>query len=555
VQGLSVVMGLAAVALVVFGLLPLGLVLARGVVVGGEVDAGPLWASWSAGRTWELLGSSALMAGLSSGLTVLLGAPAAWLLARVALPGREALKTALTLPYVIPPYILAMGWITLFNPGSGWLNGLLGGGGVNIYSLGGMVWVLGLAYFPLVLLQVYAALMGMDPSLEEAARTSGAGPWRVVWTVTLPLALPSIGSGALLTFLVSLASFGVPYLVGSPGRVEVLTTAIYTSLDLGTEAGVARAVGLAVLLCGVAAAALGLNGALVRRGRALVGGKAGRPSLVELGRWRWVAWGGLWGLVGVAVVLPLGTVVLTSLVEVWGSGLSWGNLGWGSYRAVLSDARALDAAWRSLWLGGLAATVCVALGALASYARRRTTLVGRRALPFLAELPYAVPGTVLAMGMILAFSQEVWIYIEDVFYLRFFIFNSPWILLIAYSAKYMAFGVRTSDAALTQVDVSLEEAARTSGAGPLRVLLGIVAPLLRPALVAAWVLVFLPVLGEITLSILLFGPETKTLGVLLFDLQTYESPPRAAVLGTLLVGVVLVGNLGVKRLSGGRLGL
>ena len=553
--GLALVSLASAVALVVFALVPLGVLLGRAVVEpDGSLGLGSFAAVLGDAATWSVVGTTLLVAAGTSLCTVLLGVPAAWLLARSDVPHQGILRTALSMPYAIPPYVMAIGWITLLNPRSGLVSTTLaeltGLGPVNIYSAWGMILVLGFSYFPLVMLQTWSALMAMDPSLEEAARTSGARPLRVVFEVTLPLALPAIASGALLTFLIGMASFGVPYLVGHPGHIEVLTTSIYNAIDVGTDEALSRAVALAALLGSVAALALWGNRLLVRRGRALQGGKAGRPSRVALGRWRLVAAGGLWGLVVVALVVPLTTIFATSLLGSWGRGFAWANVSAVNYTTVFADERTLGAIWTSVSLAATAATVCVIVGGVASYMRSRTGLPGRRALPFLAELPYAIPGTVLAMGLLLAFSQEIWIGLRDVAYVRIVLLNTGWLLLIAYCVKYLAFGVRSADAALTRIDPSLEEAARTSGASPLKVVTSVVAPMLRPSLVAAWVLVFLPALGEITMSILLFGPQTRTLGVLLFDYQSYESPPKAAVLASLLAAAVLAGNLVVKLRRG-----
>jgi iron(III) transport system permease protein len=556
--GLTVIAAIAAALLLVFSALPLAVLLVRSFWTDVGVNLDPLVRALSSGQTWE---ATVITLGVALGtalVTVLIGVPAAWLLARTDLPGKGPLRTALSMPYAIPPYVMAIGWITLLNPRNGAINALLGLSGdaaIDIHGAWGIVFCLGLSYFPLVMLQTHSALMGMDPSLEEAARTSGASPMRVLFTITLPLSVPAIASGALLTFLIGMASFGVPYLVGNPGRVKLLTTAIYAAIDVGTDEHIAEAIALAVLLGVVAALALLANRWLIKRGRALTGGKAGRPSLVALGKGRFAAAGALWSLVAFALVLPLGVLLVTSLLGSFGRGLNVENLSLTNYAGVLGDTRTLGAMWNSLWLAAVAATICVLVGTIATYVRSRTRLPGRAFLPWFAELPYAIPGTVLAMGFILTFSQEIWVGITDVFYVRILLFNTAWILLAAYCVKYLAYGVRTSDAALTQIDMSLEEAARTSGASPLRVVVGIVFPIMWPALAAAWVLVFLPVLGEITMSILLFGPETKTVGVLLFDYQSYESPPKAAVLATLLAVTVLAGNLLVKRLSGGKLGI
>ncbi len=288
--GLGIVSGISAILLLIFAILPLLVLIVKSFWGQGGLSLEPLLAASSDPATWTSTGTTVLVALGTSAATVLIGVPAAWLLARTDVPGREALRTALAMPYAIPSYVLAIGWIALLNPRSGLINGawmaLTGAESapLDIYSTWGMIFVLALAYYPLVLLQTYAALMGLDPSMEEAARTSGATPLRVLVDVTLPLVTPAIASGALLTFLIGMSSFGVPYLIGNPARIEVLTTSIYNAIDVGTEAHMARAVALALVLGLVAAAALGINRALVARGKALQGGKAGRPGLVALGR-------------------------------------------------------------------------------------------------------------------------------------------------------------------------------------------------------------------------------------------------------------------------------
>jgi iron(III) transport system permease protein len=453
----------------------------------------------------------------------------------------------------VPPYILAVAWIQLANPTTGLVNratrALGVGAPLDVYGHVGIILVLAASSYPLVLATAAAALERVDPALEEAARIAGARPLVVLRDITLPICAPAVGAAFALATLQAAASFGVPYLLGAMGqsRVPVLSTAIYEAVSLGSAGGDARAAALALLLLALAGLGFGAQAAL--RGRATVGGKASRPSQVRLGPLRPLARGALCTLALVAVLLPLVTVALASLMRNFGTGLAWSNLTLANYTSVLGQARVLDAALRSLWLAALAAALVVLVGGLLAYARRRMhRLRAARALAALAELPYAVPGTVLGIALLVAFSREVRVIAFDQVTLRFALLNTPWLLLVGYAVKELALGVRALDAALGQLDPALEEAARVAGATPLRAVRDVVAPLLRPAAGAAFLMVFLPLLSEVTLSILLFGPTTETLGTVLFELQSYADPPAAAVVATLLVLAVALGQLVLARL-------
>jgi iron(III) transport system permease protein len=493
--------------------------------------------------------------------SLVVGVPLGWLVGRTDLPAASSWRAACTVPYVVPPYITAIAWITLLNPTNGLLNRAWEdvAGPLDIYTLAGMTWVMGLAYTPFIMLATADALSRMDASLEEQARIAGASPLRTLFSITLPMAAPGIWTGSSFVLAASAASFGVPYLLAS-GAVApdyVLTTRIYQALDLDPSTGRPAAVALSLVLLaiGIGLPALGrlLQG---QRKFTTVTGKATRGAPFALGRARPLALAFVATYTLVAVVLPLCTIVVTSLMGNFGRGLGSENLTLANYAAVLFErSDTLEAMGRSLFLAAAAATGAVLLGGLLGWMAKRTNARGRSVVVALARLPYAVPGTVLALALILAFSQEFRVVILERVTIGLALADTLWMLGLAYMVKFLAFPVGNTEAGLEATDASLEEQARIAGAGWGTTMARITGPLLLPNLVAAWFLVFMPAFSEVTMSILLSGPDTRVVGTLLFELQTYGDPPSAAVLAVVVTALVLGGNLGLRVATRGKLGL
>jgi iron(III) transport system permease protein len=241
------------------------------------------------------------------------------------------------------------------------------------------------------------------------------------------------------------------------------------------------------------------------------------------------------------VLLPLGAVVLTSVQRSFGAELAWESLTFVHWSGVLFEPRTLQAAGRSLLLAAGAGVLVCAFGLASAVLRRHFRRFGA-GVEALAVWPYAVPGTVLAIALLIAFSRDLRFVLLDRVAFVLALAHTPWLLLIAYAAKYLALGAQNSSEALAQVDPSLAEAARVSGAGPWRAFVDAPLPLLRPALVAAFVLAFLACATEITMSVLLVPAGSEVLGTLLFELQSYADPSAAAVLACAFVALVLVGQ-------------
>ncbi|QSQ22020.1 iron ABC transporter permease [Pyxidicoccus parkwayensis] len=540
-------LGLGAwlVPILFFAVGPVVVLLLRGAGVHG--DAGLTWLASEGGA----LGNTLKVSTGAALLALVLGAPLSLLLFRTDLPLRGAFTVLFTLPSAIPAFIWGMGWLALASPRAGYLNRLLGEGTFDIYGATGIAFVEGLSGLPLVLLAGAAALRRVDPALEEAARVCGASPVRALLTTTLPLALPSLLSGAVMVFLMAASSFGVPYLLGVSASppTRVLTTRIYELVLLGGDAGLARASVLATGLLLLVPLALLATWALGRSGRVrLSAGKGMSSRPFPLGRARGAATLAVGLVCAVWVLLPLAAILLTSLQRSFGADLAWRELTLAHWSGVLLEPRTLRATGRSLLLAAGAGVLVCVLGLAAAVLQRSFRRAGA-GVEALAVWPYAVPGTVIALALLLAFSRDLRFILLDRVAFVLALAHTPWLLLIAYAAKYLALGARNSTEALAQIDPSLAEAARVSGASPLRAFLDAPLPLLRPALVVAFVLAFLACATEITMSVLLVPAGSEVLGTLLFELQSYADPAAAAVLACAFVALVVVGQALLARVG------
>jgi iron(III) transport system permease protein len=500
--------------------------------------------------------SNTVLVSLATGiLSSLMALPLAWLFTRTDLAWAKSWRTWFSLPYAIPPFIGGMAWLFLANPSNGLLNKVMvevfGFAAINIYSFWGLIWILSCFFYTYVLISLMAAMDRLDPSLEEAARIAGAKPGKVFFQITLPLIKPSLFSGFLLVVLAAASSFGVPALIGNPARIYMLTTKIYTLQRLGSLSGVYQAGVLALfLLLGALIILIANQKILAKSYFKSVSGKTSRPAMIGLGRYQRLVQMGLLGILTVVFLLPLMAIFISALNKVQGH-LAWDNLGWQNFKKVLFEIDEVPRAfYNSFILGVGSATVTMLVGLFLAYFQFKTKLKGRQWIDIIAGLPYAAPGSVLALAFILTFSYQF-------FGLPIALYNTLLLIGMTYVAKYISFAVRTTGDGLAQIDDSLAEAARVAGANWFTTMKTIWLPLLRPALVASWFLVFMPCFSELTMTILLTGPGLETVGTVLFQLQEYAdaSGGGAAVLAIFVVGLVTLINAVVKISSKGKYGL
>lgn len=551
----------ASVALLVA--LVVGLVLGVGVlptawaVLRGVLGATSVWAELTLPATRKAFCGTLLVSGGAAAMALVVGAPLSLLLYRSDLPGRRLFVALFTLPFAVPPFIWGMGWVALANPKAGYLGRLVGPGVVNIYGYPGMAFVLGSAGLPLVLFAASAALSRIDNSLYEAARVSGASALRAAMQSLFPLTWPSLASGGLLVFLASASAFGVPYMLGvtaSPPK-GTLTTRIYAQVLMGGDDQLGRALVLSAVLLALATLVMLANGLVGRAGRVpLALGKGMRAQPLQLGRARTPLTLAVGLLAFVVVLAPLGAVLWTSVQRTYGAPLAFESLTLAHWGEILLSSRTLGAARNSIALATVAGVVICALGLVIALARKQYARAGR-VVELLVLWPYAIPGTVLAMGLLIAYSQHWRFIVGGQLALVLALGSTTWMLLVAYAAKYLALGSRNVVESWTQLDNSLPESARVFGATPLRAFRDAVLPLLTPALATAFVLSFLLCATELTMSVLLVPAGTEVLGTLLFELQTYADPASASVLACAFVALVIGGLAALRplqrRITGG----
>ncbi len=448
------------------------------------------------------------------------GTAAAIATERSAAPARRWLRLALLLPLVIPSFVAALSWAQAYGP-AGLVDDLLGVAVPGVYGPFGVVAVLVVEALPLAYLAVASGLASRaEPDLERAARASGASARQVLVTVTLPLLRPALAGAAALVFVTTVNAFGAPAILGLPARFSTVTTRIYSDLAFAASpAAFARAVtlsaALVVLTLAVVAPAdaRGLGRGAVRTAVPAGGGSTGTSA-----RWPGVA---AWAYVVVVTAVPLLALVLMALTRAVGVVPTPANWTLAHFAEAL-DGDTVAALGRSVVLAGAAATVVVLLGGLLTVLRHRRL---GRGLGTVAILSFAVPGTTLAVAMLLAYGP----------WLR----DTVALILLAYVAKFWALGHRTVAGAADGLPADLSRAARVSGANALTAIRTVVVPLLRPAFAAAWLAVFLFGLHELTMSSLLYGPGSKTLAVVILNLAQLGDPTVTSALAVLLTALLL----------------
>ncbi|PWC39964.1 ABC transporter permease [Azospirillum sp. TSO35-2] len=511
-------------------------------------DPAILTRALAAPATWRAAGNSVAIAAGATLVAALLGGPFALLIGLTGLRGRTAMSFALILPLMIPPQIVAMAWTHLAGSGSPLLAplGLAPRVGTPnpVQSAAGMVLVMGIEHAPLVFLALRAALRAVPGAMMEAARASGAGPWLAVRQVLLPLCLPGFIAGLAMAFVAALGNFGVPALLGVPAGIPTLPTLIYRRLAGFGPSALPEVAVLAALVGVIACLGIVAQTLLQARIGARLPGGARPLAPLPLGRARRPVEALAWTVLLLVVAAPLAALLATSLVRVYGLPLGAGTLTLGHYAEVLALDQVGRAFANSVLLSGTAA---VALGLLAvplAHAMARPGGAGRvaRAIGVLVELPHAVPGVVLGIGCILLF-------LKPLPGLGLSLYGTLWIILAAYLARFLPLALRPVQAACAALDPTLEEAARATGAGAIRRLLTVVAPLVAPAAAAGGLLVFLTAFNELTVSILLWSQGRETLGVVVYALEEGGSPTLAAALGVVAILVVLAAMLAAGALG------
>ena len=485
-------------------------------------------------ESWQVIANTAFVACVATVLAVVIGFLAAWSFTRTRLPGAAWLERAMHLPYYMTPLVGALAWSILAAPRTGFLNQLwhaAGGGGdlFNAYSPWGIAWVMALFEGTVAFVMISAAMKSMDPALEEGARVLGAGKWRVMLTVTLPLVLPGVAGAAVFVFAEMLGSFAAAFVLGIPARFVVITTAIWQAVTM-YPSDYGRAAAFGIVLFAVMFLTLGLYRSIIRRGQfATITGKAFRPRTMAMGRMAWVLFGLCLFYVIAAVVLPLGVLLLTSFERFATVLLPQAQFTLANYQAAFEFSAIRLALTNSLVLGFAVATVGVAIMTVLVWIIYRSRSPGHGAIEYLVMFPQAVPRLVFGLAL-----MQVWLIIPIPLY------GTLWLMALAYFTVLMPLGVRTLAGVVLQIDKSLEECARVCGASWAYQLRTVSLPLLRPGIVAAWLLVFIASVRELGVSIFLVGSKAKVIAPSIIDAWLSSSSTLSSALALIQSAAVFV---------------
>ena len=497
---------------------------------------------------WTTLWTSAAV-GL---LCVLVAPPMSWLVARTDLPGKRLLRTLILASFVTPPFLGAFAWVLLGGPNAGlvnqWYYGLFGLKPfeatplLNIFSAGGMVFVMALYTFPYVFTFVANSLDVIPSELEEAASILGASTWRTALDVTLPLVMPALLAGFLIAFLQSMTLFGTPAILALPAGIETMTTKIWSLFQFPPRLGLAAAASLPLLL--ITVLLLRMQAAIMgRRGYSVIGGKGSGVRTVRLGRWKIPALSLFVAVLGCSVVLPYAVLLRTAFVRNWSGPATWTNLSMEHWRFVFLEFSQTQLAFQNTFIVcAAAATAGTILVTVVGYLSLRRLVWGHRFMAFLATSPVAIPGIVLAVGLFLTYTRQ-----------PFVLYGTLAIIFLAYVTKEMPVGYQQVSAALKAVHPELEDAGRIFGATRLKTLADITAPLIRNGVVATWIFIFIGSVRELSATILLFTARTKTISVTMFDLRESNDWGPIAVLSVTMLAITFTLVFVITRFTDRRL--
>jgi iron(III) transport system permease protein len=471
--------------------------------------------AYSDSLTYQLLLNSFLFASGAALLATLLAATLAWIAIRTNAPLRKLFELTAIVPNIFPPVMLAVSWTVLLSPRTGLVNRALmelfglAEAPFNIYSIPGMIFVEALITAPLAFLLIAAALYSMDPALEESARVAGSSNRQIAWRITFPIVRPALLAATMLNFVRAIESFDTPAIIALPARIEVFTTKIYReaigAFPPNQNLAAAYAVSLLVITMLFVYFYRGLTARSERY--VTVTGRGYRPTIIDLGKWRYAASALAGSILVLIVVLPLLVVIYVSFityVHVPGA-KTWALLTLDNYRANLTDVRTFRAFRNSLFLGVGGATLCMLIAALTAWVTTKSKTAGRGVIEALTFIPWAFPGTALAIGLL-------WTYV----YMPLPIYGTLWILLIGYITRFLPYGLRTMTSTIVQLHDDLQQASMVCGASFLATFRRILLPLLRPGFIAGWIILATIYLREFSMSVFLYSPGSEPLGPLLY---------------------------------------
>lgn len=536
--------------------LPLANLLFAGLMADGTPSLAPFRDALDSRSVPRALWNSVESAAISAALSLVFGTIVALLIGLTDLRGKAVVTFFVLIPMMIPPHVTAIAWTQAMGPSSPLL-GTLGlapppGSPHPLYGRGGVIALLAVQHMPLVFLVLLAALRTLPREMAEAARISGAGPRRLLFKVVLPLLRPNLLAAYALAFVSALGNFGIPALLGIPGRYTTLPVLIWQRLSSFGPSMLADIAVLSALMALIAIGVVAIQTMLAARARTALVGPPQPPLHLSLGRARPVAEGSMVALILLTLGLPVTALFGTALVVTYGLPLTPQTMTFANFEEVLFRQSVTARAFLNSTLAAGTAAIALALFAaiLARFVTGPRGFVRRASLGIsaLAETTYAIPGIVISIAFILTFLRPLPI-------LDVSIYNTLWIIILAYLCAFFAVALKPAAAASLQLDPALDEAAQVAGAGWSQRMRRIFLPLLAPAAASGAILVFLTAYNEITVSALLWSSGTETIGIVIYNLEHggYTTTAAAMAVVTVLatVGLMFCLDLFGRRLPPG----
>ncbi|GAA0182181.1 iron ABC transporter permease [Clostridium sediminicola] len=474
-------------------------------------------------------------------MTILIGGSLAWLVTRTDFPYKKFIRNNVFFTFTIPSYILGISWLELLGR-NGYVDKFFKLFNINdfkfqTYSVWAVIIIMTIHLYPLVFMALSNALSKTDNSLEDATVLSGASRFKGIMTITIPLIMPSIFSIGLFVFSRTMANFGVPALLLMPLYKETLTTRIYRALN---DLNLSLAAAIAIILVIFVGLAFLLQNLILRKKKfTLVTSDSSLPRLINLGKRN--------KFISVLVIIfqicttiiPLATIFVSSFLKRWGLPLILKNLTIANYYNLFGASTSIRAFKNSIIYGIIAACIAVIIGAIISYVSNNSIIKGGKFIEFIASWPMSFPNIVMAIAAILAWSRPP---------INFYGKSS--IIIITYIALFLPIALKNISGLIQNQDITLEKAARVSGASKLQTYRDITFPMIKPGMKSSWVLCIIIALREIPISLMLHAPGTETVGVLLFNMRSNSSGLEAiSAISVVVIMLSIIGRLFVRKIK------
>lgn len=503
---------------------------------------------FSESRSIEAIKNTIIIGIFSNIISVILGAVFAFLVAYTNIKWKALIELLVLMPFIIPSYIITLSWSSLFT-NTGVINTFLssiGLGKIDIYTIPGIILVLGICNIPIVYMITINMLRKIPSELEWAAIASGYSKWQTLFKINLPQVMPAIMSGGILSFLAAIDNFAVPAFLGISSGIPVLSTYIYEkAIGFGPKAFNVAAT-LSIVLSLIAIIGTFLQGLLIKKNRSSDSIKEDYSVRIKFSKKvRMIIQGVILTFLLLINIVPIITMIMSSLQKAYGVKFSLSTISFKNYEFLLSNKRVMSSVVNSLVLASIATVICIVLGVIIAYIKVRKNSIAMKIGENVISLTYAIPGIVLALAMILHWTEPLPGFRPN-------IYGTIKILIIAYITRYLILQIKSGTTAISAVDLSLEEAARVSGASKIRLWCKIIIPLISKQVLASAFLMFVSAMTEVTLSSMLASVGTKTIGLTIFSFQQAGNYNVSAAMSTIIIVLVLIGYLLPRMIIGKR---